>query len=344
MIQATSPGYLHCIPIPTPFPVGPVNAYLVEGNRGPAGLALTLVDTGPRYDPARRALTDALADRGYRVADLRRILITHAHADHCGLAAELARNSGADVWTHTANVSHLSEDGSMIHRMWRDVRQVIFYARLMRWSGAPLPMMIKLGRTRQGMGQYAEPLTPDQTLDDGDVIEIGGDDWQVLHTPGHTGGLICLYQPERQLLISSDHLLRDISSNPIVDPPAPSETEPVPRLVQYLAQLRRVADLDVALALPGHGPPITDHRALIRRRLAFHEARAERILETLDEGALTAHRIATRFFPHLDPINAFLAISEVIGHLQWLETEGEVIQTRRGGVAWWQRGAPPVAR
>jgi glyoxylase-like metal-dependent hydrolase (beta-lactamase superfamily II) len=106
--------------------------------------------------------------------------------------------------------------------------------------------------------------------------------------------------------------------------------------VQYLEQLRRVAKLDVALALPGHGPPITNHWALIQRRLSFHEERAERILGALDEKALTAHQIAAQFFPHLDPINTFLAISEVIGHLQWLETEGEVAQTKRGGVARWR--------
>jgi glyoxylase-like metal-dependent hydrolase (beta-lactamase superfamily II) len=197
-------------------------------------------------------------------------------------------------------------------------------------------MMMRLAKMRRGMGEYAEPLTPDHTMRDGDVIQLGGDDWQVLHTPGHTGGLICLHQPERQLLISSDHLLRDISSNPIVDPPARGETEPPRRLEQYLAQLRRVAELDVALALPGHGPPITDHRALVQRRLSFHEERADRILEKLDRKALTAHQIARDLFPVLDPINAFLAISEVVGHLQWLETEGEVAPSKCAGRARWR--------
>jgi glyoxylase-like metal-dependent hydrolase (beta-lactamase superfamily II) len=327
------PGYLHRISIPTPFPVGPVNVYLAEGEQ------LTLVDTGPRYDPARRRLTDALSDRGYRVADLRRIVVTHTHADHYGLAAQLTSISRAQVWTHTANASRLAGDGSMVREVWQDVRGVILYARIMRWSGVPLPMMMELASMRRGLGQYAEPLTPDHTIGEGDAIQLGSDDWDVLHTPGHSGGLICLYQPEWQLLISSDHLLRDISSNPIVDPPAPGETEPPRRLVQYLGQLRRVAGLEVALALPGHGPPITDHRALIQRRLSFHEERADGILETLDDRALTAHQIASEFFPDLDPINAFLAISEVIGHLQWLEAEGEVAQTKRAGVArWWAVG------
>jgi glyoxylase-like metal-dependent hydrolase (beta-lactamase superfamily II) len=324
------PPYLHCLSIPTPFPVGPVNVYLAEGEQ------LTLVDTGPRYEPARQLLRDAMTDRGHRVADLRRILLTHDHADHCGLAAELTRGSGAEVWAHAALAPGYTEDGSMVHRRRRDVRRAVSRAGIMRWSGVPLPVMVKLARMRRGMGQYTEPFVVDRTVDDGDVIQLGCDAWEVLHTPGHTGELICLYQPDRQLLISSDHLLRDISSNPVVDLPAPGETEPPRRLVQYLEQLRRVAELDVALALPGHGPPITDHRALIQKRLSFHEERADRILETLNERALTAHQIAGAFFPHLDPINAFLAISEVIGHLQWLEAEGEVGQSRRQGVAWWR--------
>lgn len=334
MTQSRVPSYLHCFSIPTPFPVGPVNVYLAEGER------LTLVDTGPRYEPARRALTDALAERGYRPGDLQRILLTHAHADHCGLAAELVRMSGAEVWTHAANVSRLAEDGSIIRTTCEDVRGALFYARMMRWSGVPLPLMIRLARVRRGMGQYTEPLTPDHALDDGDVIQLGCDEWQVLHTPGHTGGVICLYQRRRRLLISSDHLLRDISSNPIVDPPAPGEKEPPRRLMQYLEQLRRVAELNVVLALPGHGPPITDHRTLIRQRLSFHEERAGRILQMLDEEALTAHEIAGLCFPDLDPINAFLAISEVIGHLQWLRARGLVAQDRRArGAARWRRTA-----
>jgi len=330
MTRTIIPDYVHCIAIPTPFPVGPVNTYLAEGDR------LALVDTGPRYDPARQALKDGLTERGYRPTDLRRILLTHTHADHCGLAAELARISGAEVWTHATNVSRLTEDGSAVGEMRRDVRHLISYAKMMRWSGVPLPLMIELARTRRGMGQYTEPLNPDRTLSDGDVIRLGTDDWRVLHTPGHTGGLICLYQPDRQLLISSDHLLRDISSNPIVDPPGPGETEPSRRLVQYMEQLRRVAELDVALALPGHGPPITDHRALIQQRLSFHEERADRVRKVLDGRVLTAHQLAGELFPALDAINTFLAISEVIGHLQWLETEGEVSQSRRRGVARWR--------
>ncbi len=322
MTQSPVPSYLHIFSVPTPFPVGPVNLYLVEGE------PLTLLDTGPRYDPAREALTEVLAERGYRVTDLQRIILTHAHPDHCGLAAELARASGAEVLAHAATGHRLAKDG--------EKERMAFYAKVMRWAGVPMEMLIPLAGARQGASHYTEPLILDRTLADGDLLQLGGEEWQVLHTPGHTGDLICLYQPQRKLLLSSDHLLRHISSNPVVEQPAPGQSERPRRLVEYMAQLRRVAEMDVELALPGHGPPITDHRALIRQRLAFHEERAGRILETIGEEALSVHEIVGRLFSGLDPINHFLAISEVIGHLQWLEVEGRATRREQDGVACWR--------
>jgi len=323
MTHSTIPPYLHTFSIPTPFPVGPVNVYLAEGE------PLTLVDVGPCYDPAREALEKALAGCGYRVADLQRIIITHAHADHCGLAAELRRASGAEVLSHAASLPWLGKSAN--------TRRLAFYAKVMCWSGVPVKKVVGLSRMRHSVERYDEPVVPDGTLTDGETLQMGGEDWQVLHTPGHAGDLICLYQPHRRLLISSDHLLRDISSNPIIEPPAPSETGRPRRLVEYMAQLRRVAALDVALALPGHGPPITDHRALIRERLAFHEERARRMLGVIGDDALTAHEIASALFSDLDPVNYFLAISEIVGHLQWLEVEGRVRHDERGGIARWRR-------
>jgi hypothetical protein len=98
-----------------------------------------------------------------------------------------------------------------------------------------------------------------------------------------------------------------------------------------------VAQLDLKLTLPGHGPPITDHRALIQERLAFHEERADRIREALDDRTLNAYQLTRILFPELDAVNTFLAVSEVIGHLQWLEARGQVNHAERGGVAPWRR-------
>ncbi len=315
--------YLHRITVPTPFPVGPVNLYLAEGD------PLTLVDTGPRFDPAREALHEGLAALGYRPADLGRIILTHIHSDHCGLAAELVEASGAEVLTHPANFAELADYAG------QRTRRLAFYSALMREAGVPPQVTRQINRARQGYGQYAQTVRPDGSLEEGMTIRLGDEDWQALHTPGHAGGLVCLYQPPRRLLLSSDHLLRDISSNPVVEPPQQEGEERPRRLLDYVAQLRRVAQLPLDLALPGHGPPITDVAGVVASRLAFHDERARRILEVLAEGERTVYEITLALFPPLDPINRFLAISEVIGHLDWLETRGEATGRLKGAVRLW---------
>jgi len=319
------PDYLDVLTIPTPFPVGPVNVYLVKGDDGP-----TLIDVGPRFGPAQEALREALAARGYQLADVKRVILTHVHSDHCGLAGELAAETGAEVLTHPANFLLLADYAEERER-W-----LAFYAALMREAGMPPEQIVQVDRLRRGMSNYIAPVRPTGALAEGDTVRLGGEDWRVLHTPGHAGGLICLYQPQRRLLISSDHLLRDVSSNPLVEPPEREGGERPRRLAEYLSQLQRVAELPVDLALPGHGPSIPDVRELVARRLAFHEARARQIADSLQDGAHTVYELTLSLFPRLDPINRFLAISEVLGHLEVLELRGEVASAVENGVRlWW---------
>lgn len=319
------PNYLDVLTIPTPFPVGPVNVYLIKGDDG-----LTLIDVGPRFEPAREALREALAARGYRPSDVQRIILTHAHSDHCGLAGELAEESGAEVLAHPANFPLLANSAEERER-W-----IAFYATLMRETGMPPEQMAQVARSRRRMSEYGAPVRPTGALKDGDRLYLGDEEWQVLHTPGHTGGLICLYQPQRRWLLSSDHLLRDISSNPIVEPPEREGAERPRRLVEYLRHLQRVAELPVDWALPGHGPFILDVRDLVDRRLAFHEERTHQMAEHLRDGARTVYDLTLVLFPPLEPINRFLAISEVLGHLEVLELRGKVTSVVENGVRLWR--------
>ncbi|MGB9776617.1 MAG: MBL fold metallo-hydrolase [Anaerolineae bacterium] len=323
--------YLDILPIPTPFPVGPVNVYLAKGDDG-----LTLIDVGPRFEPAREALREQLAERGYGLGDVRRIILTHAHSDHCGLAGELAEESGVEVYSHPANFSLLADYATERER-W-----LAFYAALMQEAGMPPDQIVQIDRMRREMGRYMAPVRPTGALEEGSALYLGNEKWQVLHTPGHSGGLICLYQPQRRLLISSDHLLRDISSNPIVEPPEQEGGERPRRLAEYLSQLQRIAELPIELALPGHGPFIPDVRDLVARRLMFHDERARQIAKLLQNGARTAYDLTLSLFPRLDPVNRFLAVSEVIGHLEVLELRGEVVSAVEDGIRFWQMG--PAAR
>jgi glyoxylase-like metal-dependent hydrolase (beta-lactamase superfamily II) len=321
---------LYQLIIPTPFPVGPVNVYVA---RDPERGGLTLVDCGPRTSEARAALDAGLAALGHSVHDIRRIVVTHAHADHYGLAANIAAESGAQVLTHPFNRPTLQASTD------ESERRLAFYADLLHVSGVPDKLISAIDNMRRGMGDYAGAVHATGDLYDGDTLTLAGRAWQVLHTPGHSTGLACLYEPHARVLLSNDHLLRDISSNPLVEPPPPGTSQRRKSLVEYIGQMQRVAAMDVSAAWPGHGEPFHDVRALVRQRVIFHAQRAERILGLFDGNSLTTYQIARRLFPQLDPLNFFLAISEVLGHLELLESEGRVSATQRDAVVVWQRRA-----
>ncbi|MCP4519367.1 MAG: MBL fold metallo-hydrolase, partial [Delftia sp.] len=200
---------LHQLVIPTPFPVGPVNVYLAAGQNEP----LTLIDTGPRTRAAQAALEHGLGSLGYALADVQRVIITHAHADHYGLAGNIRQAAGASVHTHPHN-RPMVED----YEGQRAKRQE-FYATLMIQMGVPAEVLEIAGQVWQQFRRFATAVSPVHALNEGDELQLAGHNWQVCLMPGHAGGLICLYQPERRLFLSNDHLLRDVSSNPLFEPP-----------------------------------------------------------------------------------------------------------------------------
>jgi len=326
MTLKTTLPHLHAIELPTPFPVGPVTVYAADA----PGEPLTLIDTGPSFPPARAALEAGLAALGYTVGDLARIVVTHAHADHFGLAAELVAESSAEVLTHPWNVPALSA------YITDRERRVAFYADLLRRAAVPLEIMVAVGQATQGVNRFARPVAVDTAVNEGDNLRLAGRDWQVLHTPGHAAGLICLYEAESRTLLSSDHLLADISSNPVVELPPPGQTERPRSLVLYQASLQRVAAMPIERALPSHGPVIHDVAGLVGQRLVFHRRRVARVLDALWNGARTTWDVTHALFPDRSPLDIFLAVSEVIGHLDLLEIEGRVVGDLVGGVILWR--------
>lgn len=317
---------LHRIVIPTPFPVGPVNVYLLGGPEP------TLVDVGPNTDEAMAALRGGLDAHGYTLADIRNLVITHAHLDHYGLAARIVAESGALVYSHRYNLALLADDRT-------EARQRrTYYTHILQQAGVPLPSLAGMQGVFSASARYTQAVAVDVVLDDKDVLSLGGAPWEVLHTPGHARGSICLYHRESGHLLSGDHLLGDITSNPVLEPPLPGEVERPHSLAQYLRSLKRVAALEVTATWPGHGAPITDHRRLIDQRVRFHRQRAEKIAALLgNNGPQTAFQIATALFSDLSGIQIFLAVSEVIGHLDILEEDGRVVSQQGNGVVRYTR-------
>ncbi len=305
---------MQTLTVPTPFPVGPINCYLILDDEP------TLIDTGPDEPATLDSLRTQLASHGLAFKDIRRIVITHAHVDHFGLAFRIVAESGARVLSHERNRWWLTDFEN------ERSRRNDFYRDMFVTNGAPPDMADSAGRAMRRMIGYASSTPAEQfvPLGEGDTLALGGDTWQVIHAPGHASGLICLFEPLTRALISSDHLLLDITSNPTLEPPGRGETERPRALIDYLASMRRSALLDPRVALPAHGEPIYDVRALVDGRLAFHRSRLDHIEQQLRCCVGTAYELVNALFPGLTSFDVFLGLSEVIGHLDVLEAEGRV--------------------
>jgi|YNPBryBLVA2012_1023415.scaffolds.fasta_scaffold24495_2 glyoxylase-like metal-dependent hydrolase (beta-lactamase superfamily II) len=317
------PG-LFALPLPTPFPIGRINTYLARGDN------LTLIDTGVNTEKSYGELRTGLATLGVRPADLDRIILTHHHTDHLGLVARLAEESGAEVWCHRRCVPFVSQPA--------EARAYLRDWSVGVWQEGGVPEGL-LALTEQVFRWFEAmsngPAAVSRVLEDSEIITLLGRDWTVLHTPGHAGDLICLYEPSGGVLLSSDHLLGRVSSNALIEPPDPGQKRPR-RLLDYMAQLRRVAELAPRVAYAGHGEPVTDVPALVEARLAFHRQRAEHVLSLLRGSPRSLYDLTESMFAHVTEAEKFLALSEVLGHLDWLERDGRVVRVPQETHTCWQ--------
>lgn len=304
------PG-IHLIPVPTPYLVGAVNCYLIDGP------APVLVDCGHGMPEAESALRAALLDLGVAPADLGLILLTHHHFDHAGGLGWLRRATTAPLAGHPWNDLCLRPSPERIEA--RDH----FFQELYRYGGYP---DIDLEEVRQHFKDDAgrvEYPSIDLALVAGMSIQLGERTWDVYETPGHAGTSLSLVR-EDGVAIVGDTLLSRVSSNAIVEPPYPGQSGRIPTLLAYRASLKRLANLPITMVLPGHGPTFTDHAGLIERRLAAQDTRARRLLTGLEEGRDTVCSLSNMLFSKLQGDQRFLGLSEVLGHLDLLEQEGLV--------------------
>jgi glyoxylase-like metal-dependent hydrolase (beta-lactamase superfamily II) len=317
---------IHRLAIPTPFMVGRVNAYLIEDS------PLTLVDSGPNSATALDELEQALAARGHRVEDIELLVVTHQHIDHFGLAAILARRSGAEVAALDAVAPFLAGYGQEAEL------DDLFAERLMLRHGIPPEVVTVLRAVSAGFRAWGSAVQVTRPLADGSALELGDRTLRVLHRPGHSPSDTVLVDESRSIMLAADHLIAHISSNPLLARPlgASSETAddgPHPQaLLTYIDSLEQTRAMELSLVLPGHGRPITDHVALIDERFRLHRRRAEKIGRLIATQPRTAHEIAQELWGNVAVTQAFLTLSEVLGHVDLLLRDGAVIEEERDGV------------
>ncbi|MGO9750672.1 MAG: MBL fold metallo-hydrolase [Solirubrobacteraceae bacterium] len=322
---AASAG-IHCLTIPTPFAVGPVNCYLIEDR------PLTLVDTGPNSGTALDALERALRGRGHELEDLELIVLTHEHVDHIGLLEIIVERSGAQVaafgplapWLAGYPTSAAADDAWLQELMVR--------------HGVPGELAVVLGVVGAAFRLYGSAAAVTQELYDGDRLELRDRTFEVRHRPGHSPSDLVFWDPQRRILLAGDHLLASISSNPLIAraPVGDPDRGRVPSLPRYIASLRATAELGAELVLSGHGEPILDHVALIEERLRLHDRRARKIVKMLAGGPLSAYELALQMWGNAALTQTFLTLSEVLGHLDLLVQDGRVAERSDGSLSTFQ--------
>jgi glyoxylase-like metal-dependent hydrolase (beta-lactamase superfamily II) len=304
---------IHCLPIPTPFAVGRVNCYLIEDE------PLTLLDTGPNSGKALDELEQALAAHGHRVEDLELIVLSHQHMDHLGLAGILARRSGAEVAALDALAPWAAAYGQNM------AADDDFAEAIMSRHGIPEDVRYALRSVAGAFRAWGAPVTVTRLLREGETLDLRDRSLRILHRPGHSPSDTVFVDEERRLALGGDHLIKHISSNPLIARPLNGiDTERPQALVTYLDSLRRTRELDLDLVLPGHGEPIEDHRAVIDERFRLHKRRAEKLHGLIVERPQTAYELAHALWGNIAVTQAYLTLSEVLGHTDLLLNDGRV--------------------
>lgn len=311
--------------IPTPFYVGDVNVYLIKQD------PLTLIDVGPKTDDAYRTLIEKLGRVGIRLADIRRIVLTHAHEDHCGLAKRV-RDEAKDAEI----LVHQWETGHLFGRLARDQHRDL----LLR-SGVPSAAFEEMRSMYQDISLLTDALEDGdyQTLEDDKEIEFDGGVLRVLHTPGHTPGSCSFVREANRTLICGDCVLKRITPNPIVSPDPIDPSKRFPSLGEYLVSLARLREYRPTLSYGGHGEPINDFEEIFHRYVRAIDERQRRVLSLIPREGVTAFEIAAKLFPSsIDQgVHRFLAISESIAHLDYAEREGKLAVEIKEGVEFYCR-------
>jgi glyoxylase-like metal-dependent hydrolase (beta-lactamase superfamily II) len=294
--------------IPTPFPVGPINIYLIIDD------PLTLVDTGPKTEEAVTALRDQLRKLGYISSDLRRIILTHTHEDHCGLAGMLQRESGAPVHVHEWESQNISQD-----------RQTRVDRRLLGRAGVPPEELERMAARYQLVRSYADAVEEVKPYKDQEEFVFASGSWRVIHTPGHTPGSCCLLRESNRLMLTGDTILKTITPNPVLNPDPIDSNRRFPSLGEYLVSLARIRSLAPTLLKTSHGLDVTDYEEHFHRLVRHIHERQAKVVSLVPNPGVTAWEMSILMFPRVDAIHRFLAVSEAVAHLDLAVADGKLV-------------------
>ena len=313
------------IALPTPFLVGDVNVYVIDDE------PLTLVDTGPKTPEAVKALREGLSQHGIKLSDIQRIILTHAHEDHCGLAKTIRDEAkNAEIYVHGWETGHL------FGRLEREEHRS-----LIRRAGVPDEVWNKMHGFYEEFRTLTDALEDSEfsLLEDNAELEFSRGNWRVLHTPGHTPGSCSILREANRTLICGDCVLKRITPNPVLSLDPIDSSKRFHSLAEYLVSLARLRETKPTYIYGGHGEPITDFEEIFNRYVRMIDERQARVLDILDKSGMTAFQVALKLFPNAinDDTQRFLAISEAVAHLDYAESEGKIAVEMKDGVEFYRK-------
>ena len=309
---------LYKIEVPLPRnPLKAVNSYVIKEE----GQSL-IIDTGMNREECMRVMSAGLQELG---VDLRKtdFFITHLHADHLGLVSSLA--------TDTSTIYFNQPDADAISSGFNWDRAPNFAV----LNGFPKDECNKAIANHPGRRYSSRGRLDFHILQEGDTLSIGDYFFRCIATPGHTKGHMCLYEPNKKLFMSGDHILIDITPNISL---WSDDENP---LNEYLNSLDKVYSLDIELVLPGHRRSFTNHKERIEELKHHHQTRANEVLSILKKGTRNAFQVASQMTWDMDydswelfpPPQKWFAFGEAVAHLKYLEEKGRVQKHRQGNGA-----------
>ncbi|MGO9572387.1 MAG: MBL fold metallo-hydrolase [Desulfomonilaceae bacterium] len=311
--------------VPIPYPVKWVNCYYFTGS------VPTLIDTGVNTNEALETIKSAMEAQGGKLRDIRRIIATHGHMDHVGLAGRIAEISGAEVFVHQWDtVQWAADPGEPFIGKRLDFRAFFVEA------GVPtddIDELIDLILTRYK--RMCSPISTETMMEDGTVFEFDDFNLEVIHTPGHSPGSVSLLNKSDGALYTGDTLLPEIISNPTIEKTGSSAHK---SLVSHYAALERMKGLGAKMVMPGHGTPFEDLEARIQRIQGHHGKRSKQILRILEHSetsskkysGITQFVAATKLLGELSGLDVFFGVSSARAHLDALEAQGLATRVKEG--------------
>jgi glyoxylase-like metal-dependent hydrolase (beta-lactamase superfamily II) len=312
------------IEIPTPFPVGSVNCYLIEGS------PLTLIDTGPKTIESLATIQQALQNLSYDISEIEQILITHGHLDHIGLAAQFVRERKRIHGTPTEVWIHYRDADTLINYEAHAEIYMESFERLIGTSGVPENEIRKLNPKRliQYYMSIREPVPTAHSFKDGASFITGIGEVSAVWVPGHSSGSTCFVCDEQQVIFSGDHILGDISSNPSIS----FDSSERIGMLTYLESLNRISSKEEYIALPGHREPIFDVKSRIDELRVEYDDKFQKAVDSLTYDPQTVYELSRIVYGDYDTNSLVLALAETHDLLRILESRDQAKLINQNGV------------